>query len=67
MKPVYPRGHDVTPRMIMDQRRKRLSDLIRERSFRRGNFTLASGKESAYYFDSKPTMLHPEGAAFSPS
>ena len=46
----------------MDQRRKRLADLIKERSFRRGNFTLASGKQSAYYFDSKPTMLHPEGA-----
>jgi hypothetical protein len=27
----------------MDQRRKRLADLIKERSFRRGNFTLASG------------------------
>ena len=47
----------------MDQRRKRLADLIKERSFRRGNFTLASGKQSAYYFDSKPTMLHPEGAS----
>jgi orotate phosphoribosyltransferase len=46
----------------MDQRRKRLADLIKERSFRRGNFTLASGRQSAYYFDSKPTMLHPEGA-----
>jgi orotate phosphoribosyltransferase len=43
--------------------RRRLFDLIAERSFRRGSFTLASGKESAYYFDSKPTMLDPEGAA----
>jgi orotate phosphoribosyltransferase len=43
--------------------RRRLFDLINERSFRRGSFTLASGKQSAYYFDSKPTMLHPEGAA----
>jgi orotate phosphoribosyltransferase len=43
--------------------RERLADLIKERSFRRGNFTLASGKQSPYYFDSKPTMLHPEGAA----
>src|SRR6478609_11401380 len=51
------------PGTIMDQRRKRLADLIKERSFRRGNFTLASGKQSAYYFDSKPTMLHPEGAS----
>lgn len=53
----------------MDQRqsrldlRNRLFDLIKDRSFRRGHFILASGKESTYYFDSKPTMLHPEGAA----
>jgi orotate phosphoribosyltransferase len=53
----------------MDQRhsqldlRNRLFDLIKERSFKKGRFILASGKESAYYFDSKPTMLHPEGAA----
>jgi orotate phosphoribosyltransferase len=45
----------------MDQRH-RLFELIKERSFRRGSFILASGKESSYYFDSKPTMLHPEGA-----
>jgi orotate phosphoribosyltransferase len=43
--------------------RNRLFDLIKERSFKKGRFILASGKESAYYFDSKPTMLHPEGAA----
>ncbi|MGH6827226.1 orotate phosphoribosyltransferase, partial [Methyloceanibacter sp.] len=67
-KPVYPRVKRFVVRTIMDQRqssldlRGRLFDLIKERSFRRGNFTLASGKESAYYFDSKPTMLHPEGA-----
>lgn len=43
--------------------RQRLYDLIADRSFKRGDFTLASGKKSAYYFDSKPTMLHPDGAA----
>jgi len=43
--------------------RERLFDLIKQRSFRRGEFTLASGKKSAYYFDSKPTMLHPEGVS----
>ena len=48
---------------VQTNSRQRLFDLIKERSFRRGRFTLASGKESAYYFDSKPTMLHPEGAA----
>jgi orotate phosphoribosyltransferase len=60
---VYRRRHDVTSGTIMDQRRQRLADLIKERSFRRGSFTLASGKQSTYYFDSKPTMLHPEGAS----
>ena len=29
-----------------------------------GNFTLASGKQSPYYFDSKLLTLHPEGARF---
>jgi orotate phosphoribosyltransferase len=48
---------------VQTNSRQHLFDLIKERSFRRGRFTLASGKESAYYFDSKPTMLHPEGAA----
>jgi len=43
--------------------RERLFDLIKDRSFRRGDFTLASGKKSAYYLDSKSTMLHPEGAS----
>lgn len=43
--------------------RDRLFDLLKERSFKKGRFILASGRESAYYFDSKPTMLHPEGAA----
>jgi orotate phosphoribosyltransferase len=50
------------PRSRVDLR-NRLFDLIQERSFKKGRFILASGKESAYYFDSKPTMLHPEGAA----
>jgi orotate phosphoribosyltransferase len=48
---------------VQTNSRQCLFDLIKERSFRRGRFTLASGKESTYYFDSKPTMLHPEGAA----
>jgi orotate phosphoribosyltransferase len=43
--------------------RQRLFALIQERSFKKGHFILASGKASTYYFDSKPTMLHPEGAA----
>ena len=44
--------------------KKRLAELILERSFRyRENppFTLASGRTSPYYFDCKPTTLDPEG------
>ncbi len=35
---MYPPSR-VTLGAIMDQRRKQLADLIKERSFRRGNFT----------------------------
>lgn len=42
--------------------RERAFSLIKERSFRRGEFTLASGKKSSFYLDMKPTMFHPEGA-----
>ena len=37
-------------------------NLIKERSFQRGDFVLASGKKSKFYLDMKPTMFHPEGA-----
>jgi orotate phosphoribosyltransferase len=36
--------------------------LILKRSFGRKKIKLASGKESDFYFDMKPTMFHPEGA-----
>src|SRR3954469_12574592 len=36
--------------------------LIKARSFRRGQFVLASGKTSEYYLDMKPTMFDPDGA-----
>lgn len=42
--------------------RKRAFDLIKERSFKFGNFTLASGRQSNYYLDMKPSMFSPEGA-----
>ena len=45
----------------MDER-GRLLTLLRERSLFRGEFTLASGKKSDYYFDGRLTTLHPEGA-----
>ena len=41
---------------------QKLISLIREKSYREGDFTLASGKKSKFYIDLKPTTLHPEGA-----
>ncbi|MGE3149675.1 MAG: orotate phosphoribosyltransferase [Pseudorhodoplanes sp.] len=43
--------------------RARLAAIIRKRSFGRGKITLASGRESDFYFNLKPTMLDAEGAA----
>ena len=42
--------------------RDRLKALLRERSLMFGDFTLASGQKSTFYFDSKRTTLHAEGA-----
>jgi orotate phosphoribosyltransferase len=39
-----------------------LFHIIKERSFRQGSFTLASGVESNLYFNLKPTMMDPLGA-----
>ncbi len=41
---------------------ERLRRLVRERSWREGDFTLSSGKKSSFYIDLKATTLHPEGA-----
>jgi orotate phosphoribosyltransferase len=43
--------------------RARLKEIIAARSFGRGEITLASGRKSDFYFNLKPTMLDPEGAA----
>jgi orotate phosphoribosyltransferase len=44
--------------------RRRLMELIRQRSFGRGKIKLASGRESDFYFDLRPTTMHPAGAAW---
>ena len=44
--------------------RAELFDLIRTRSFGRGKIKLASGRESDFYFDLRPTTLHPAGATY---
>jgi orotate phosphoribosyltransferase len=50
--------------MSISEKRERLGEIILERSFQyRDNppFTLASGRQSNYYFNCKPTTLDPEG------
>src|SRR5512137_141231 len=42
--------------------RERLKELLKKHSLMFGDFTLASGRKSKYYFDSKKTTLLPEGA-----
>ena len=42
--------------------RARLAAIIHARSFGRAKVVLASGRESDFYFDMKPSMLDPEGA-----
>ncbi len=44
------------------QELERLKELVIEKSFRYGYFTLSSGRESLYYFDGRITTLSPEGA-----
>ena len=44
--------------------RARLVEIIKARSFSTGSdIKLVSGRTSNYYFNMKPTMLHPEGAS----
>jgi orotate phosphoribosyltransferase len=46
-----------------DAERLRLIEIVRERSYGYGvEIKLASGRTSNFYFNMKPTMMHPEGA-----
>jgi len=49
----------------MDARKKRLLDLLRQRSYEERDVVLTSGKKSSYYIDGKQTTLHPEGATLT--
>lgn len=42
--------------------KRRLARILLERSYREGDFTLASGRHSDYYFDCRVTALHAEGS-----
>lgn len=51
----------MTAREQDNSGRARLREIIAEKSFREGEFTLSSGKKSDVFFNMKPTMLDPEG------
>ena len=42
--------------------KKRLKEILLEKSYRKGTFTLTSGKKSDFYIDGKQTTLDAEGA-----
>jgi orotate phosphoribosyltransferase len=50
----------ATPRTAMSNRDDLIS-LLAARSARRGNFTLASGRQSTLYIDARMTTMSPEG------
>lgn len=45
----------------IQEMKRRLARLLVEKSYKEGQFTLTSGRQSDYYFDGKQTALHPEG------
>ena len=47
----------------METHRKTLLHLLKERAYKKGNFTLSSGKESEHYINCKPVTLSCEGNA----
>ena len=47
----------------MEQHRKTLLHLIKERAYKHGDFTLSSGKKSEHYINCKPVTLSCEGNA----
>lgn len=53
---------ELSEALSHDYDRDDLMDIIRERSFRTGDFVLASGQTSHLYFNLKPTLLDVHGA-----
>jgi orotate phosphoribosyltransferase len=51
----------ATPNDDMPSQRERLISLLAEWSARRGQFTLASGKQSSLYIDARLTTMRPDG------
>jgi orotate phosphoribosyltransferase len=48
---------------MTEESRQRLLELFKTRAFSFGRFTLASGKESTYYVNSKKALFHSEAVA----
>lgn len=46
----------------MLERKRRLARILKEKSYREGDFVLASGRRSDYYFDCRVTALSAEGS-----
>lgn len=49
------------PAFLSREQRSRLVQLLAERSYREGDFVLASGARSSFYLDAKQVTYHPEG------
>lgn len=64
-----PAAHDAQPRAALrafeldDPRLMRLRDIIRRESYQEGEFVLASGRTSNYFFQLRQTTMHAEGAS----
>src|SRR5581483_7032651 len=54
---------DTSRPAIQTDRLARLTRLLAQRSTKRGQFTLASGRSSTLYVDDRLTSMHPEGLA----
>lgn len=53
----------AAPAAAASAKRTQLVEIVKARSFSRGaEMKLASGRTSNFYFNMKPTMLHPQGA-----
>ncbi len=47
------------------ENREKLKSILKTHSLKIGDFTLASGRKSNFYFDSKLTTLRPDGAFYT--